>query len=120
MVGIVSKGHVLGMEDNQMWFQKSPTFSYSAFIVSQKVDLFVMDRELFNNVLKQTQTWNDLMKKHMDYMLTCRQSVKVMKKSNITILENLKRKISTTNPNSKGVAEKLILLLDNIKKNDKE
>lgn len=59
-VGIVSKGYIMGLEDAV--FAKEAVYSTSA-VVSSECDLYRIDREVFINILKQTNCWTELQKK---------------------------------------------------------
>lgn len=82
VVGIVSKGHLLGIEDAVI--AKAPYYTTGA-IVSQAVELYRIDREQFSNILKPTFAWNVLVKKSIENVQNWYKSLRNMKESNLVI-----------------------------------
>ena len=62
----------------------------TAVVISQTAELFMIDKDIFQSIFKQTPAWNDLLKKSKDELANSRRSIKMMKLSNFSIIDGLK------------------------------
>lgn len=87
MVGIVSSGHILGIEEA---VNQSQNYKSTVVCVSQNAELYRIEREMFTGILKQTSTWSVLTQKSNDSNENNAKSIFKMQKSNLNILDRLK------------------------------
>lgn len=87
MITIVSTGHLIGLED--IVIGETSVHTTSAVVMNQ-AELYKIDKDAFYSTLKQTQTWQELVKKSRENVTAYHKSIKLMKQSKSHILDGLK------------------------------
>ena len=76
VVTIVSTGHLIGLED--IVIGETPVHTTSA-VVTNAAELYKIDKDQFYSTLKQTQTWQELVRKSKENVSAYHKSIKLMK-----------------------------------------
>lgn len=115
IVDIVGTSKLLGVDD--FGVDQVPTYMTTAVVISQTAELFMIDKDIFQSIFKQTPAWNDLLKKSRDELANSRRSIKMMKLSNFSIIDGLKHYTEESEGGQNKITAKLVSLLDEISKN---